>query len=351
MRRVAVSALLGSMALVGACGSGPDDAVPSGPVAEPLRVLATGVHGVRGPRAAGVAVRTGRRVAVVAARRTTVTAASTHVALRPDLDGDRQPEVVATLGREFAHRLVVTPTRAGRPRVEVARRGWDVMQVVGHIGARWLVVADDPRGRSYLLGFLPRERRWTWSVRLPGQENEVDDVDVQGDRIRISVFVANDGGRSTVLDVTARGDHATVTHTERRPVEVRASSARIDPAWGVDEVREPPRESGEQAGRVEVVRPDGARQVLVAVDNDVPAAALLRADRACALVLVIPPSGSATVTAVAADGRILATQRVPRGGFMNIAAVGRRLLVARREGPGVAVVRALRTDSRIGACG
>jgi hypothetical protein len=142
-----------------------------------------------------------------------------------------------------------------------------------------------------------------------------------------------------------------VTRTERRPVRVRSSSARIDPAWRVEEVRDPPREGGEQAGRVEVVRPDGSRQVLSDVDNNVPAAGLLRAGAGCAVVLVVPPSGAITVSAVAADGRILATRRIPREGLLNIAAVGRRLIISRREGRGVVVVRALRTDPRIGSCG
>ncbi len=281
----------------------------------------------------------------MAARRRTVGGVGPRAALAPDLDGDGRPEVAETRGGELAHRLVVRPSGSAR-RVDLKRPRWDVFEVAGRAGGRWLVLALDPGGHPFLLGFEPRAERWAWSVRLPGLENEVDDVDVLGNRVRISVYAAT-SSRSTVLDVVAAGDEARVTRADRRPVGVRTRSAQIAPQWRIEEVTEGRRESGEEPGRIELVRPDGDRQVLISVDDRLPAARILRSGDRCALVLI----GISRVTAVALDGRILATRRLPGPRVMDVAIVGRRLLVRRREAGGAAVVRALRTDPRIGSCG
>ena len=347
MPRVALAGPLLAVALLVACGRS-SEVQFDGPRAEPLEILARGEQGVRGPRSAGVtgvAVRSGRRVVVIAERRTSVTAASTQVRLVPDLDGDGQPEVAATLGRTFAHRLVVTLSAGAGRRTDVARSRWDVIEVAGRIGARWLVVAADRAGIPHLAGYLPRQRRWTWTVPLPGEGDEIDDVDVRGDRIRLALYVPTGDTSSTVLDITARGDGARVTRRERRPAGVRTTAAGIGTGWRLEEVLEPVRESGERPGRVELTLPGGDRRTLSEVDDHVPGAALLRADRRCALVLL----NLRGVVAVAAGGDILARQRMPPGELLTVAAVGRRLLVRRRE-DGEVVVRALRTDRRVGSC-
>ena len=327
-----------TIALMGATGCGGDDEIPEDArTAVPLQALARGEHTVRGGSSEGVAVRSGRRVTVIGARRSTVTVTGTSMLL-PDLDGDLQPEVAASLGPELERRLAVSMSGGGG-RVVVRRRGWDVAEVRGKIGGRWLVVAFNGDG-AWLLGFAPRTRRWELAVRLPG--SELDDVDVRGERLRVAAY-APQSSRSTVLDLVVRGDRARIAKTERRPVGVRTSDARIEPAWRLEEVTKPRYEGGSLRGRVELTRPDGERQVLSESDDDLPPSTLLRAGRSCAVVMLFRRTGKITISAVGADGSLRATQVVPRRGLSGVALLGRRLVVSRLERGGGAV-RPLRLD-------
>jgi hypothetical protein len=240
--------------LAGASGCGDEGAVPEDArAAMPLRAIARGEESLRGISSAGIAVRSGRYVTVIGARRSTVTIAGSSALLLPDLDGDRQPEVAASLGPELRRQLAVELSTGGR--VVVSRRGWDVLDVRGTIGGRWLVVAYG-RGGTWLLGYAPREQRWVWKVRAA---DEVDDVDVRGDRVRVAGYSAP-SSRSVVLDIVVRGDDAQIANREVRPVNVRTSDARIEPAWRLEEVNEPRYAGDSPHGRVELTRPDGAGQ-------------------------------------------------------------------------------------------
>jgi len=320
-----------------------------------LRVLARGDNNVRGAADDAVAVRTGRRVTVVGARTRTVTAASTRTYLVPDVDGDGQSEVAAVRGREFEHRFVVQPSRGGRA-VVVQRARWDVIDVEGRVGEDWLVVAADPDGRAYLLGYAPRSGRWRWRVALPAEaiepeaETEVDDVSVDGERVRVAMFVATGDVASTVVDVEVRDGTARVVKRERRPAWVRTTADRIDPSWRLEERGEPPSESGLSGGRVEITRPGGDRTTLVEVDDDLPVASLLRGGADCAVVFLQPREGRGHLLAVDAGGDVLARVTLSHAGLGTLSIVGRRLLVSRREGKQV-VVRLVRTDERIATCG
>jgi hypothetical protein len=329
--------------LAGASGCGDEGAVPEDArAAMPLRAIARGEESLRGISSAGIAVRSGRYVTVIGARRSTVTIAGSSALLLPDLDGDRQPEVAASLGPELRRQLAVELSTGGR--VVVSRRGWDVLDVRGTIGGRWLVVAYG-RGGTWLLGYAPREQRWVWKVRAA---DEVDDVDVRGDRVRVAGYSAP-SSRSVVLDIVVRGDDAQIANREVRPVNVRTSDARIEPAWRLEEVNEPRYAGDSPHGRVELTRPDGAGQVLSESNDDLPASALLRVGPDCAVVALFRNTGKITVSAIGADGALRATQVLPRRGLSGVALLDRRMLVSRVERKDT-TIRPLQLDPVIGRC-
>ena len=81
---------------------------------------------------------------------------------------------------------------------------------------------------------------------------------------------------------------------------MRTTADRIDPSWRLEERGEPPSESGESGGRVEITRPGGDRTTLVEVDDDLPVASLLRAGVDCAVVFLQPRAGRGHLLAVGA---------------------------------------------------
>ncbi|HVF77123.1 MAG TPA: hypothetical protein VNA28_02400 [Solirubrobacteraceae bacterium] len=337
----ALAALI--LVLASASGCGDDGAVPEdGRAAMPLRAIARGEESLRGISSAGIAVRTNRYVTVVGARRSTVKIAGPSALLLPDLDGDRQPEVAASLGPELKRRLAVELSTGGR--LVVKRAGWDVLDVRGTIGGRWIVVAYG-RGGTWLLGYAPLEQRWVWEVPAA---DEVDDVDVRGERVRVAGYTPP-RSRSVVIDLVVRDDDARVTNREERPVNVRTSDARIAPAWQLEEVNTPRYKGDSPHGRVELTRPDGTVQVLSDSNDDLPASALLRVGPDCAVVALFRNTANITVSAVGADGTLRATQVLPRRGLSGVALLGERMLVSRVERDDT-TIRPLALDPRIGRC-